>query len=580
MPLIAFQSPLSILGLKYAEHNRDAIKKAYKRAALHCHPDKNHNPVIPTTYYNLLKEAHDWLLVRGDSIVQFKGYPVVFFPRRDNAGQPSVFKIPISSQFTVCECGEIPAESSTQCDTPGCEQSIQQDFTVCNACKTPIPVHGYDVHISEHGLCSICGKVPDEDHYQVSHPETICLLCDAVNLNGHIESHAIDSCSTCRDKLNEGDDFVLVDHIREDHLACPLCKQECGDNFREHLYKAHHFEWDESCFDCCDEVLSHYLSSHQWLRCPYPECELHIAQGKLWKHAKTKHHFRRCLACPRTEEGFSKDRIHAQAHEIANCPVCMESFHSCELPHHQVYKHCWLLCTYCNRAEESEEMLQVHVKEDHRLADCSICQQQHLEEKIDIHLSEDHGWMKCSWCNKAFTEEELRMHITESHPLQAFCACGYKDTIPNLKLHRMHTHAWQQCPYCENIEPPDQFEQHIDEHQLMTCQECDISFLPEKERAHFQEKHQCFCKHFDSPVDMSDHIPRHLDQSRLPSPAPNSDLPKLSAKFQGIPGQSQGEESVRRDQVGKRKRSHRKCDHCRNRKIKVRTNSLNVYDQY
>lgn len=544
MRLIAFQSPLSILGLKYTENNKDAIKKAYKRATLHCHPDKNHNPIIPATYFNLLTEARDWL-ERGDSIVQFKGYPVVFFPQANNIGQPTIFEIPISSQFTVCECGEILAESSTQCDTPGCEQSIQQDFTVCNVCKTPIPIHGYDVHISEHELCFLCGKVNDEDHYQVSHPEAICPLCDAVNLYDHIQSHAIDSCSTCRNKLDERNDFELVNHIRQDHLACPLCKRECGDNFCEHLYKVHLFEWKESCNGCCDEVLSHYLSSHQWLQCPYSKCELHIAQGKLWKHAKAKHHFRRCPSCPRTEEGFLEDRIHAQAHEIADCPICMEPLQSYDLPHHQVYKHSWLFCTYCNCAEESEEMLQVHVKEDHRLADCSICQQQHLEEKIDIHLSEDHGWMKCSWCNKAFTEEELRAHITVSHPVQEFCACGYKDTIPGLKLHRMHTHAWQQCPYCENIEPPDQFEQHINEHQLMACQECDISFLPEKERAHFQEKHQY-----------------------------------VSAKFQGIPGQSQEEEPVRRDQVGKRKRSRRKCDHCRNRKIKCTfEHSENTCDQ-
>jgi hypothetical protein len=59
--MLAFQSPLSILRLKYAENNnKDAIKKTYRQAILHCHPDKtNYNPVIPTTYYDLLNEARD-----------------------------------------------------------------------------------------------------------------------------------------------------------------------------------------------------------------------------------------------------------------------------------------------------------------------------------------------------------------------------------------------------------------------------------------------------------------------------------------------------------------------------------------
>ena len=203
-------------------------------------------------------------------------------------------------------------------------------------------------------------------------------------------------------------------------------------------------------------------------------------------------------------------------------------------------------------------MLQEHIKEDHRLVNCSECQHQHLEEEIDIHLSEVHGWMKCSWCKKAFTEEELRKHITESHPLQEWCdACSYRDTITGLKIHRIQKHTWQQCLYCENIEPPENFQRHIDKHQLVVCRECDISFLPKKKRAHLQGKHQyvqCpFCDSFDSQDNMSVHILRHIDQSRLSSPALTSD---------------------------KRKHYREKCDFCRQRKIKIGTNDLNIYDQY
>jgi hypothetical protein len=94
-----------------------------------------------------------------------------------------------------------------------------------------------------------------------------------------MESHAVDGCFTCHDKFNEGDDITLVNHIRQDHLDCPLCKRECGDDFNEHLYKVHCFESDESCNDFCDEDLSHCFNSHQWVRCPYPKYELTLPKG-------------------------------------------------------------------------------------------------------------------------------------------------------------------------------------------------------------------------------------------------------------------------------------------------------------
>lgn len=506
---------------------------------------------------------------------------MVFFPRPENAGKPDVFGIPDSNSFTVCECGAICTESS-YCDTSGCERLIQQDFTVCRVCNTAIPISGYDDHVAEHReeLCPICNEVADKNHYQVSHPDSMCLRCDEVNLNGHIQSHTIDGCRTCMEMLNEGDDLALMDHICQDHLFCPLCKRECGDNFGEHLRIVHRFRDDASCTGCrdrvldrCrDRVLDHYLSAHQWLRCPYSDCELHIAPGKLWKHANKQHHFKRCPACPMTEEGFSKATGHVQTHNTESCSVCTQVFFSYDLPYHQVDKHAWLFCTFCKRAEESEELLQVHVKEDHRLTDCSICQQKHLEEKIDAHLCEDHGWLKCSWCNKAFTEGELRTHITVSHPQKVSCFCGSEDTIDGLKFHKKQAHAWQQCQYCENIVAPDQVELHVNEHQLRTCRECHTSFLPEEERTHFQEKHQyvhCpFCEHFDSQLNMKDHIRAHLDP--LPSLVPNSHFSPSSANLD-ISGQSQ-KELMSLGQAQKRARSNVKCDNCRLRKIKVRIN--------
>jgi hypothetical protein len=551
--------------------NKEAIKNAYRRAMLHCHPDKRHkDSVIPTTYYNLVKEAFEWL-ERGDSTVQFKGYPVVFDPQT-SIGQPTVFKIPTSSYFTVCECGEILLEPSTGCNAPSCEQ-ILQDFKVCNACKTAIPIHGYDLHISQHELCDICGLVADKDHNQVSHPETICPICEAVNLRGHLKSHTIDGCSTCRNKLIEGD-LLLATHIINDHHNCPLCEQKCGDNFNDHLFIDHHFKWDGSCDGCYYTDTKHFRS-HQWVQCPYSKCQLDIAQGQLWKHARDQHDFRRCPACPKTEDGFAKDIVHAQAHEIVECSECPNQYQSYDLPDHQVDKHGWLLCTYCSRAEDSEEML-LHIREDHRLASCSICQIQCLEEEINKHLSEIHNWLKCSWCNEAFTEKEIRTHISVSHPPQELCACGYKSTNTGLKFHRIHTHKWQQCAYCEHVKPIDQFEQHVNEHQLTVCQECNIKVLPEKRKLHLQETHQyvqCpFCEYLDSRDNMLEHIQSHLDQSQLLSPVPTSGLPILSEERQDITGQSQECHPIIGDQVGKRKGKNLlpKCDYCRERKIKVK----------
>ena len=569
MGLLHLQSPFSILGLKYSDYTSKKIQSAYKTASLRCHPDKNPGPDIPETYFTLLGEARSHILKGGLQLDQFKGYPVIFYPQRDNIEKP-IFKIPKSSAFAVCECGEILPKLSALCNTQGCQRLTCKIFKICYACKTPIPEEGLNRHLSQHtDICHICNEVMEKDHYSVRHPEKKCPLCPALNEKDHHLSHALQSCFSC-DVLKKGGPTGLVEHIRQDHFNCPLCGQKCGDKYGDHLFEVHNFEQQ----NCCVGDLNHYGKAHQWLQCPYHECELHIAEGKLFVHMAKSHVFERCSDCSRSEKGFIQDEAHMKAHafkDCPDCPECTDPFYITNLPHHLVSDHDWLLCLYCDRAERSEDEIKDHIKEDHRLTACSICQQEHLEEETDIHLLDLHDWLKCSWCNKAFAEEDLRTHIAVSHPPQEFCDCNYKDTVPGLKIHKMQSHAWQQCPYCENIEPPDRIEQHMNSHQLMTCQECNMRFLPDQERAHFQQTHQylqcSFCEHFNSHSKMLIHMQSHLSQSQL---QPNPGLSIPSAKFQDIPVQFQEEENPARsyDSI--------KCAYCRKRKRKVRTNNPNI----
>ena len=561
MGLLDFQSPFSILGLRYSDNSPNAIKSAYKIAVLHCHCDKNPGPDIPAYYFNLVCEAYNQLCAGGLELNQFKGYPVIFYPRRDDSKNP-IFRIPKSSEFTVCECGEILLEQSTLCNSQGCQQLNRKIFTICNACKTPIPEEGYNIHFSQHtDICHICNEVKDRDHNTIRHPEKLCPLCPALNEEDHHLSHALDGCFTCDDLKEGGSPTELMDHIHQDHFDCPLCGQECGDMFGDHFFEVHSFSLQRCCN--VDVDVGHYRKEHNWLQCPYPKCELDIAKGELWDHMASSHGFKQCSDCSRSEERFIKDQTHIKAHAFEKCPKCSKVFYITNLPHHLVLKHNWLLCSYCDRAEGSEHELKGHIKEDHRLIVCPICQQEHLEEETDIHRLDLHGWLKCSWCNRAFVEEELRTHITVSHPPRELCDCGYEDTITGLRIHKIQSHAWRQCPYCENIEPPDRIERHTNSHQPMTCQECNISFLPEKQREHFLQTHQhvqcSFCDYSDIKSKMVTHMQSHLNQSQLQP----HDIPVPQKKEDLVTSYS----SI-------------KCASCRERKKKVRTNNPNISIQY
>ncbi|KAK3938291.1 hypothetical protein QBC46DRAFT_265732 [Diplogelasinospora grovesii] len=308
MGLLAHQSPFSILGLRYGEYSRREISRAFKDASLHCHPDKLQqlpNPVIPTGYFTLIQEAAECLKgVPTQQFKEFKGYPILFFPRVDNIRQSDVYRIPRSTRFSVCEHGEVlPQPSSLSCGEPDCKNSI---FRVCHACKTPIPLTKYDENLSAHtDLCRLCGEVTAKGHYNAKHPDTICPLCGIVevsDMHSHVKSHAIKRCAKCQSSTTQG---ALVNHITGDHFDCPLCGRKCGSDFGDYLIEIHDLRPDIDCDGCFNGDLSHYQKSHQWILCP--RCELHIAKGELWRHLEAKLGFERHSLDPALLEVTCKD---------------------------------------------------------------------------------------------------------------------------------------------------------------------------------------------------------------------------------------------------------------------------------
>ncbi|KFX93954.1 hypothetical protein O988_06553 [Pseudogymnoascus sp. VKM F-3808] len=249
MGLLHLQSPFSILGLRYSDHTPKAIKSAYKNASLHCHPDKNTSPDIPKTYFTLLGDARAKLLQGGPQLDQFKGYPVIIYPLRESIGKP-IFKIPESSAFAVCGCGEILPKL---CNTQGCQLSTYKIFKICNACKTPIPEEGFDRHLSQHtDICHICNEVMEKDHYTLRHPEKICPLCPALNEKDHHLSHALVDC---------------LDYLH-DYLKCSWCnKAFAEEELRAHIAVSHPPQ--EFCGDCkykdtVPGLKIHKMQSHAW----------------------------------------------------------------------------------------------------------------------------------------------------------------------------------------------------------------------------------------------------------------------------------------------------------------------------
>ncbi|KAL7940755.1 hypothetical protein V8C42DRAFT_336688 [Trichoderma barbatum] len=547
MALLAYQSPLSILGLKYSVIPKNDILKAIRLAKLHCHPDKPQNPAIPHGYYALVDAAGQYLL-GGGSIEKFKGYPVLFFPQRDNIGNGglSINHSSISSRFSVCSCGEVNTEKVESIHTSGCDNSIHELFTICYACKTAIPDANYRDHISDHtDLCELCNEVLDEEHYSKRHPDTMCPWCDVGgirDMHSHVKTHAIENCDACQTK----DIAELLGHVVTDHFICPLCQQECGDDFESHLNSIHYFQVNKDCIYCADDdnyslddILLHFLRNHQWTVCP--RCQLHVAQGQLWVHlARTHPTFQRCTSCPRTEEAFAADITHVTEHIQEYCMVCEKRFSNRELPLHQLISHNWLLCEYCNRVEETKELLIEHQNEDHRFFECPDCSGRVLEEQRNVHLNGVHGWRLCPWCKTSFSEDTIRTHMEVSHPPTTKCSiCTYTGTVGGLKQHMKESHGWKLCPSCDRALPADKF---IEELQCNTC----IDKNPKAtDTSSPTENIQEF-----SAKDLPDEAKQEFYKQTISHPAPES-------RQQSLP------QAKRKRYKGKQNNRKKKCPRCR-----------------
>ncbi|KAL6873052.1 hypothetical protein J3F83DRAFT_731890 [Trichoderma novae-zelandiae] len=96
-------------------------------------------------------------------------------------------------------------------------------------------------------------------------------------------------------------------------------------------------------------------------------------------------------ACPDPEDDFAARYQHFnEAHKARGC-FCGQEFSKRDLISHQFIKHNWLLCQYCDHAEEITEMLAKHQESDHCFFHCSLCNNRVLEEIKNEHFSKSHG---------------------------------------------------------------------------------------------------------------------------------------------------------------------------------------------
>ncbi|KAK3943687.1 hypothetical protein QBC46DRAFT_376813 [Diplogelasinospora grovesii] len=114
-------SPFDALGLDPKIHTNNEIKSAFKRAALHCHPDCRQQHWMPLKQWptmDHLTASLTYLLFndKANAVRLFSNYPRTFFPNYPSR-DPRIYQ-PIPKrfrQFVSCpECGMVLRKDSQQ----------------------------------------------------------------------------------------------------------------------------------------------------------------------------------------------------------------------------------------------------------------------------------------------------------------------------------------------------------------------------------------------------------------------------------------------------------------------------------
>ena len=304
---------LDVDPVDYAEKR---IRKAFRAASLHSHPDRREAYGIPPTQWptqQQLEASRDYLLQKWNSD-RYRGYLRTFFPKQ--VGEAAYTRSLGSPPFDVCtNCARLV----TFCP---CKELSTMSFSICTSCRMVLPSECLKRHQRrDHGMCKHCEQFPPDayEHICQEHRNLVCKICGTVDvrmMKHVVELHSLPDCEVCEDYESGHDIHGFVRHIQS-HPSCPLCPDKT-----------------------------------------YPT-------GGLWQHLSEEHAILRCPACPKTESELSKAAEHIKEHEWELCPDCEgeQPFIHTALQLHLVLEHGWTPCPYCASAMVGEEHLEEHLAE-------------------------------------------------------------------------------------------------------------------------------------------------------------------------------------------------------------------------
>lgn len=218
-----------------------------------------------------------------------------------------------------------------------------------------------------------------------------------------------------------------------------------------------------------------YLSQSEFVPCPYTECAfISLIKKQILDHIEEFHDYHPCQDC-RSGKFVIGDRHHLEeAHACDFCHECEKPVSSINIGYHRSASHGWWKCPYCDRADKDSEELATHIKEDHHVKQCHVCQSKFLATELMPHLLQDHKYHKCAFCQNSdtFDKEKLAEHILDFHTKPCPVCKELQPSEDMVSTHLRASHGWENCEYCNMPQNPILFDLHIKSHQLRQCQIC------------------------------------------------------------------------------------------------------------
>ncbi|GJQ84060.1 hypothetical protein Trydic_g10520 [Trypoxylus dichotomus] len=326
-------------------------------------------------------------------------------------------------------------------------------------------------------VCIHCNKTIEsldavQDHWKAENhdPVMICKKCNQMfkttdELDDHSKMHIIDArciCERCGKQFSRKE--ILNTHLKQvhnkenRHFQCKVCSEKFPTKYRlkSHVNRIHTKE-KRYCCEKCGAVFAWgaNLRSHQMI------------------HTDYKPHV--CLICNKGFRRRAKLAVHLIKHTGERkfpCEICGTAFKGkYNLRKHNRRYHSGpnettatpKKCTKCDFTSNSDGLLRVHMRHEHRrlkkeIYDCQYCQKRFANSSmLKIHMVVHTGTKKfeCEICNKKFSQKphlqsHLLVHTGEKPYKCKYCPKQFAHLSTLVVHERIHTGETPYvCQFCD-----------------------------------------------------------------------------------------------------------------------------------